>query len=205
MHFSISGTTASIHGKDTCQTWMFYLTLARHVPKYILSQTNDLLYKNTCCCRIYWWWDWCWDWCFWTHCSHVKSQYKRKLKLILICTHVRVVRCWFNCVPPKSEHHARYKTDSHERDLISNKLSVCNNTCINIWSNLLYEARTKQIDCTNLAGIMFQFSVNVWKTMFQSPRVKTSTNNECNWFGDVAGNPTADLNLYMYISVHTFI
>ena len=38
MHFSISSTAASIYGKDTCQTLMFYLTLVRHVRTCILSK-----------------------------------------------------------------------------------------------------------------------------------------------------------------------
>ena len=48
--FSIFGTAASIDGKDTCQTFMFYLTLVRHVPKCILSKNRCSWFQNKCFC-----------------------------------------------------------------------------------------------------------------------------------------------------------
>ena len=83
-----------------------------------------------------------------------------------------VVCCWLDYFPPRPEHHARSKPNSHELDLTIQKSSFCNNTCINVLSIFLKGTRAKIIVCINLAAIMFQFSGNVWKTVFQSPRGK---------------------------------
>ena len=81
-------------------------------------------------------------------------------------------------------------------------MSFGNNTCINIWSICLKVTRAKIFVCINLAAIMFQFSR---KTVFQSPRGKITTDNECTRFGDVAGYPAADLYLYIYVYIYIHI
>ena len=95
----------------------------------------------------------------------------------------------FDYAPPKSEHHARSKPCSHERDLKSKKMRVCNNKCISIWST-----RTKNEDCIYLAAIMFQLTGNVEKIVFQFPRGNMLKDNECIRFWDMAGYPATALD-----------
>ena len=57
-----------------------------------------------------------------------------------------VVCCWLDYFPPRPEHHARSKPNSHELDLTILKMNFDNNTCINIWS-IFFERHAGKNNC----------------------------------------------------------